>query len=353
MKSNQLNKINDILAGKISLRIFAILLFILIQSILYAQTYSDSITFEKNGEPKKALEILYKLAETTKPENEQYFLIIDKIISLETDISKIMAIENKILKTENINQKEQLIKKIAVLMELSGNIEKAGEYYEMIYKVNSSDENLIYLINASIINLEIGDIEKTLSLVNSVESKAKKLIDLQKAILIKIYIDILEGNKEIAIKKMSQILKDKYTEETLFIIYKLSYWYDIKDIKEKAGDIIKKTHNQKVLDELDISQKPFSPAFLFIIPPAEKNITDINQNTIYAYIQAGLYSSLKNAEIMMEKIIKIGLPCEIIESVRNEEKYYKVVVPVKNEKQIENYNLILKDKNIESFIIFN
>ena len=346
MKLNQWNNLYGMLCIPI--------LFILLQSALYAQTYSDALTFEKNGETQKALAALYKLAETTKPENDQYFLIIDKIISLETDISKIiMAVENKILKIENTNQKVQLIKKMAVLMELSGNIEKAGEYYEMIYKLNTSDENLLYLINAAIINLETGDVEKALSLSKFVESKAKKLIDLQKAILLTVYIDILEGSKDIAFKKMTQILEDKYTEETLFIIYKISYWYDIKVTKEKAGNIIKKTHNQKVLDELDIYQKPFSPLFLFITPETEKIVIENNQNTLYAYIQTGLYTSLKNAENMMQRVIKTGLPCEIMESTRNGEKYYKVVVPVKTEKQIENYNLILKDSNIESFIIFN
>ncbi|MCL2704933.1 MAG: SPOR domain-containing protein [Spirochaetaceae bacterium] len=333
---------------------FILILFILLPSTINAQTYSEFLVFEKNGETKKALEILYKLIETTKPENDQYFLIIDKIISLETDISKIISVENKILKIENINQKIQVLKKMAVIMELSGNIEKAGEYYEMIYKSNNIDENLTYLINTAIINLETGDIEKALSLSKFVENKAKKLIDLQKAILLTIYIDILEGNKDKALKKMTQILDDKYTEETLFIIYKISNWYDIIDTKEKAKNIIKNTHSQKLLDELDIYQKPFSPSFLFSTTEAEKIvITDNNQNTIYAYIQAGIYTSLKNAETMMERITKIGLPCEIMESIRNGEKYYRVVVPVKNEKQIENYNLILKDSNIESFLIFN
>jgi tetratricopeptide (TPR) repeat protein len=309
---------------------------------------------EKNGETQKALEILYKLAETAKPENEQYFLILDKIISLETNISKILiTTESKILKIPNTNQKVQLLKKLAVLMELSGNIENAGNYYEMIYQLNSSDENLAYLINAAIINLETGNTEKALSLAEFVISKAKRMVDMQKAVLLTIYIDILEGKRDSAFKKMSQILEDKYTEETLFIIYKISHWYDNKSINEKVKNILQKTHTQKIVDELDVYQKPLSPIFLFAAAEPEKATATASQKKYYAYIQAGLYSSLKNAENMMQRIIRTGLPCEIIESIRSGEKYYRVVVPVETEKQIENYNLILKDNNIESFIIFN
>ena len=179
MKSNQWNNIYCLIGLRIIF--IPILLFFLIQSVLFAQTLSDSLELEKKGETKKALEILYKLAETTKPENEQYFLIIDKIISLETDISKIVLnLESKILKITNTNQKNHALKKIAVLMELSGNIENAGDYYEMIYKLNSSDENIVYLINAAIINLETGNIEKALSLAKLAESKAQKMVDAQK-----------------------------------------------------------------------------------------------------------------------------------------------------------------------------
>ena len=330
------------------------LLFFLIQSSLYAQTFSDCLAFEKKGETQKALEILYKLAETTDPGDEHYFLIIDKIISLETDVSKILfTAENKISKIENKNQKIQLLKKAAVLMELSGRIENAGNYYELIYRLNSNDENLPYLINAAIINLETGDIEKALSLAELARSKAKKMADLQKAILLTIYIDILEGNKDSGFKKMAQILEDKYTEETLFIIYKMSSWYDIKDTKEKARSVIAKTHGQKIIDELDIYQKPFSPVFLFTAAESKKTVPDESQKKQYAYLQTGLYSSLKNAEKMVEKIVKAGIPCEIIENIKNGEKFFKVVVPVESEKQIEYYNLILKDNSIESFIIFN
>ncbi|MCL2791958.1 MAG: hypothetical protein FWD87_02605 [Spirochaetaceae bacterium] len=322
------------------------------QPMLYAQTFADAEAFERRGETQRALEILYRLAETTRPENNQYFLIIDKIISLETDIPKLLtSVEDKILRIVNVDQRIQLLKKMAVLMELSGNIEKAGHYYEMIYRLNSSDENFIYLIKAAAINLETGNIDKALSLASFVESRARRLVDLQKAKLLAIYIDILQDNRDSALRKMSQILDNKYTEETLFIIYKLSNWHDIRDTREKARSIIIRTHNQRVLDELNIYQKPLSPLFLFAL--SETSVVDSRPITYHAYIQTGLFSSLRNAENMRERIIQVGLPCKIMETPRSGEIFFRVVVPVETEREIENYNLILRNNNIESFIIFN
>jgi len=334
---------------------YLLILFFLIQSTLYAQTYSDALALEKSGDTQKALEILYKLAETTRPANNQYFSIIQKIISLETDIPKLLTVaEEKVLRIANINQRVQLLKEMAVLMELSGNIEKAGLYYEMIYDLNSNDENLSYLIKAAAINLETGNVDKALSLARLVESRAKKLVDKQKAILLTAYIDILEGNKDSSLRKMLQILDGKYTEETLFIIYKLSNWHNIEDVKEKARSIIIRTHNQKVVDQLNIYQKPISPLFLFAHQSETRTtIVDISPRVYYAYIQAGLFGSLRNAENMQERITKLGLPGEIMEITRSGEIFFRVVVPVEGEEQIEHYNIILRNNDIESFIIFN
>ncbi|MCL2295025.1 MAG: SPOR domain-containing protein [Spirochaetes bacterium] len=331
-----------------------LLLFFLIQFTLYAQTYSQFLEFERRGETQKALEILYKLIETTNPETEQYFSIIERIISLETDIPRILAaVEDRILKITNTAQKVRLLKRLVVLLELSGNIENLATYYEMIYQLNSSEENLIYLIKAAIIRLETGDIEKALSHAKYVESKAKKAVNLQRAILLTAYIDILKGNKDSALKKMNQILDGKYTEDVLFIIYKLSRWYDIRETRERSRNIIRRTHGQRVINELDIFQKPISPAFLFSISGKERSIASENQKTYFAYIQTGFFSSQRNAEIMQARIIGIGVPCKIIEVIRNGRKYFQVVVPVETERQIESYNQILRNNNIESFVIFN
>ncbi|HAX17885.1 MAG TPA: hypothetical protein DCY00_04745 [Actinobacteria bacterium] len=328
----------------------SIYLLFLINSA-FSQTFSDYLNYKKNGDTQKALQVLYSLTETIPPENKQYGTVLENIYLLETDIIKLLEIAEKKLPLlpDNII-KSDLMKRAALIFQLTGNIEKAESYYAASYTLNPSEKNMDILITSSVLNLETGNIEKTRYLAGFVNDVSESITKKLKAQLIIAYTDIISGNLKTGASGLLKILDQKnYDENTLYSIYKISDYYEISDVKNRSYEIILKQYGRNAIDEIKQYTLPVTP--LILLNNYLQSVST-ESSKIYAYLQTGSFVSMDNASNMLTKVLKTGLAGIIKEEVNKEKILYKVLVPAASEKEAENYNMILKENSIESFMIF-
>lgn len=339
----------DLSRKQISDTIFLLLLifFSQTQQVAYSQTFADFLQLEKKGETEKSLKILYQLSDKTTDDDELY-KVLDKIISLEHNIDRIInTAERKIPLISDNGKKTILMKKISLLMQLSGMIDKAGDYYESAYNTNPVEENLGLLLDSAVLNLETGNVEKSLYLAGFVIDKSKSNEQRQKALLISAYVSLVQEERVKAEKILAGILDGKSGENSAPAVYKLALRYNLDNLGKKAKEIIIRKFGKKAADELDLYLYPLTPLVLF-----ENENTDKTEKENYAYIQTGVYNSKSNAESMMKKIASAGLKGIIREYSKEGSTYYKVLIHAENESDAENINMILKHNRIESFMIF-
>lgn len=330
------------------IRISLLILLFQIIPAAFAQTFSDVLQLEKKGETEKSLKILYQLSDKTADEKE-LFNVLDKIISLDSNIIRVINTEERKIPLISDNVKRTiLIKKTALLMQLAGMIDRAGDFYESAYNTNPVEGNLPLLLDSAVLNLETGNIEKSIYLADFVIDKSKKNEEKQKGLLIIAYISLIQGDQLKAEKIFSGILDEKSGEIIASAVYKISLMYNLENLKNKAKDIIIRNYGKKTVDELDIYLYPVTPLVLF-----ENTGRIKTEKEYYAFIQTGVYNSEINASNMMKKIASAGLSGIIREYFKEGTKYYKVLVPAKTESDAENINMILKHNNIESFMIFD
>ena len=325
-----------------------LILFFQIIPAAFGQTFSDVLQLEKKGETEKSLKILYQLSDKTTDEDE-LFNVLDKILSLDNNIIRVINTEERKIPLISDNVKKAiLIKKTALLMQLAGMIDRAGDYYESAYNTNPVEGNLPLLLDSAVLNLETGNIEKSIYLADFVIDKTRNKEEKQKGLLIIAYISLIQGDPIKAEKIFAGILDEKSGVKSAPAVYKISLMYNLENLKNKAKDIIIRNYGKKTVDELDIYLYPVSPLVLF------ENTGNVKtEREYYAFIQTGVYNSEANASNMIKKIGSAGLSGIIREYIKEGTKYYKVLVPAKTESDAENINMILKHNSIESFMIFD
>lgn len=330
------------------IRILLLIFLFQIIPAVFAQTFSDVLQLEKKGETEKSLKILYQLSDKTTDENE-LFNVLDKILSLDNNIIRVINTEERKIPLISDNVKKAiLIKKTALLMQLAGMIDRAGDYYESAYNTYPVEGNLPLLLDSAVLNLETGNIEKSIYLAEFVIDKSKINEEKQKGLLITAYISLIQGNQLKAEKILAGILDEKSGGSAASAVYKISHMYKLERLKNKAKDIIVRNYGKKAADELDVYLYPVTPLVLF------ENTGNVKpEREFYAFIQTGVYNSEANASNMIKKIESAGLSGIIREYIKDGTKYYKVLVPARTESDAENINMILKHNSIESFMIFD
>ncbi len=320
-----------------------------------ANDYSDFLFYKNKGDTANALRVLYSLSETMNPEDEYYYNVLDNIITFETDVVKMKeTTEKKIPLVSDRSRRSLLMGRSALIMLLTGMIDKAEYYYETAYTINPSENNLEYLINAAALNLETGNIEKSLQLSEFVKNNSSNAEKMEKAELIVSYVNILKNDTKATETKLNNMLDGKIKNEgVLFSIYKLSVWYKIKSIEIKSSKIIEENYGTGDLNEIKKYEIPVNPlVFLNSIMTLEDSSSSAAKTKYNAYIQTGVFSSMENASKLLSRINKTGLPGLIRENIKDGTKTYKVIIPVRSEEESQNFSLILKENSIESFMIY-
>ncbi len=281
--------------------------------------------------------------------------MVSEIISLESDIEKLLTVAERSLPYININKhKADILEKTASIYQLSGKSETAAYCFEKAYNAEPSVENLKLLLDSSLLFLGTGNTEKSYYLSDFVIKNTSEKELVYKAELIISYIEITSGKSDKAetlLKKLADY--NDIDDQLLFSIYKIADWYGLKSVKEKAGKNIAGKYRKELLDELDKYEYPLNPLFLFNYFKDYNATVKKTDGKIYAYIQTGVFSSLNNAENMVSRIAKAGLTAKVREETKNNSRFYKVIIAAETEEIAEYYNIVLKEHKIESFMVFD
>ena len=130
--------------------------FICANYLAFSQDYSKLIEMEdQDTDVQVSLKRYYSWIETNATHNELFKVII-RVFELEKDLNKLLGllINNK----NNVNdpdEKYDLLYRTASLLELSGNIELAQQYYQEAAFISQKKESFFYLFNSAVILYEL------------------------------------------------------------------------------------------------------------------------------------------------------------------------------------------------------
>ena len=326
---------------------------------LSADAYSEAQEQINRNETDKGLTLFYKYLDSGSSDIEKNYNSFVNIIDYEKDIFKIInTVKKHIGKLDKSKKsKSEILLYAAELSELSGRTEEAVEFYITSYNEYPIPENSSSLLFSSRILIDNGEFEKSLKQINFYKNLPLDKNSIYKAELTESLVYILSGKKLKGEEMLSELISaEDISLENLTTALLIAHNYKLSNIIESAEKIIENRDKSVDFQSILSFSSMLSPAAYFnyseyITNEPDNSIKITKDNPIY--IQTGSYSSIKNAEIMISKLKKIGFNGEIRKTKYKGRDIFKVLIPADSKETAQKYHIILKENSIESFLIFN
>lgn len=335
--------------------------FICANYLAFSQDYSKLIEMEdQDTDVQVSLKRYYSWIETNATHNELFKVII-RVFELEKDLNKLLGllINNK----NNVNdpdEKYDLLYRTASLLELSGNIELAQQYYQEAAFISQKKESFFSLFNSAVLLYELGEYTSSMSQLKLVkESSGNSLLIIRSDILqIK---NLLAENFFSEAKRLYTALIPTIRTDTdpgsLYVLWELSHFLGETKNAETITNFLTKAYPESLelkLIEKKINNYPSVHRFLFLKKYPEGPAASAekpSQITDPGFIQIGSFADRENAEYRKKDADKAGFSAVIREVTVNNRVYYRLLIPVSSD-DIQRMLLILKDKGFEGYPVY-
>lgn len=327
---------------------------------------------EKEEQLEQASELYLRWLETNTDAPEFVSVLIhvadiesNPFIALNVLLSNLSTIDNS-------SERVLVLKRIALLNELLGNLELAESYYESTLELlrKEPDEEADIDIELSIVCIlfEEGRLLEAKERLEDLITSKRQIHPNAKILLLLGRIHMMEGDYIEAKRCYEQVLQEipenDYYSQALIGMYDVSIE---EGDEEKANAFLEelKARFQRTPEYLlyfnDISTRSFITPLVLIKPKkssrvglnADKSSTQSIGDTL-VHIQTGSFTSRENALYMVNELSKKGFEAEIVESNLPNKTYHRVMlIEAYHPDQTLEVLLKLKEAGFEGFRVFD
>lgn len=295
-------------------------------------------------------------AAATLETKDEAFLKILAEADRETDLAKASALLEQALSGETEKSRRyELLSRLAVLYELSGNVESAQRYYESAAFIRDDERDFKAFYRSAVLLLAMGHSDRAEMQAMTLAASQDSVLT-RKAEFLLLYISAVRGNKPGFETQLARIRLSGGTEPVapsehlapseLYILFRAyGIMGDDKAAEETKLDLLSQYPSSLESSMVAPSggfqaARPYPEPFMFLSEtsdPAED------------YIQVGLFTREENAREMAARLSESGFARGVVPVLKDGRQYFKVVVPLKAAADRQETAIRLKDAGFEAF----
>lgn len=315
------------------------------------------------------------------PASDNIPLLLDKYISIRTDIDNIISFYKGIEDTVTGINKYYVYRNLAEIEELYGRIDSAQQYFHNAAVIEGSSKQAECYFESARLLYEIGNIDMAIIELSTVFLISSDLDLVSRAFVLKAHLFKSKGDYEEASKIYKLVINNyKGYEGEIEAVFSMAIFnfYNLNDISESekylellyalapdspeyqiASNIIKKTNTEIIIS---LTPQRFLEYYKLNGNSAASKTEDVTESQIsesltepdkIIYVQTGSFIIKENAEYMVSDLSAAGFNAEILSEFINNTLYYKVVIGAFTSNQDANSVLIrVKESGFQGFLLF-
>ncbi len=344
---------------------FPVFLFLL--SLMYVctvipQDLSQAEALERNGNRREAVKYYTVWLEQNRTA-PRFYEILMKTAGLVEEIDQKMAILSSYLYVpRDVKQRYTLLKELAVLEELSGDIENAQKHYELSSFIDPHNKDFVSFLSSALLLFELGRLDRAEAQANTLVTLAheSRIILQAKLLLGRIYVHAqrIEELKLLLSELEKGLSEDTGSPVVLLSMIDLFLYAGMEGAAEDTGKKLKEWYPESV--EAALAADSGSVSYLLtpsrlLRPELPQTVSKYVQNegaVETVGVQTGSFRDRENAVYMSRDLQNLGFSAIILDSEREGRTYYKVMIPDIPMENSQHILIRLKEKGYEGFLIF-
>ncbi len=308
---------------------------------------------EKKGNITEALNIYEEwLAGNQKSDN--YYRILLHMCNIEPDPEKSLKIMKKYEKTVSKENTGDYYNRMAILEEMTGEIENAEKSYKKAWELESGNAAYSYLLSSAVMLFYMGNLRDAEKEALTVSKKSNDNYTAAKSRFLISSIYAANGNMGKAAGEL-EYLRKKYPDSNLIpsVLSKLIFLYREQNKNEKSKSLLQELKNKypgsiqyKILASGNNGRIRYFPNPAFLLNG------NIRKGSEMFNIQAGSFGIKENAYYLVRDLKKIGFNAHMTEVNLKGKRYYRVIVgPVRNIASAQKMIDRLTEKGFSGFMV--
>ena len=333
--------------------------FLASPGFVFPLDYLDALAIEETGSPEAAVEAYRAVLAT---EGEDHCLAVLRIYRLLDDIpQKRTVLENALGKCSVATQRHAVLKALAELEEITGNLAVAQTLYLQASFTIPNEKDFESLLSSALLLFELGEYRGAEAQATAIVETTQDAIvrGAAQILLSRIYFATEREQKSLEIAASLMNADAALSPSGLLWVVEISRLLGDEDLAQRASRILEREYPRS--PELGLLRRELdylpSPAVFLGLPLDAVGDTDSDTEELVverpriSSVQTGSYGVRENAEYALSDLKEAGFSGAIREVTVGETLYYRVVLVGVPEDDVDAVILSLREKGFEGFRI--